>query len=228
MFTDLTAAKTERSLSPGAMSEEDRRELIAAQHRALYGNESNLYMGENPPQHPASQDARVLAAVSGGPNTTHPAFDSYGVPTGPSGDNGAHMQTIGGGNQPRSRSNSTASPATNQGQYSRYENPQHANQGGQPSPRGSPTRPGAQGPMGGVAPIGTRPVAGSGKRNTPPMPSPLGYGYAGDTKGNQSSAERSHSAASNPTSAGAEKSANIGWGGNHAWGPNKMQAPVWG
>ena len=209
------------------MSEEDRRELIARQHRALYGNESSLYMGEMPLPHPASQDARVLAASSSGPSSSHLAFDSYGIPTSGPGDNGVQIQAIGGGNQSRSRSNSSSSPAANQGQYAMYENSQQAGQHNAPSPRSSPTRSGAQGSINGVAPIGTRPVGAPGKRNTPPMPSPLGYGYT-DNKGNQSSTERSQSVASNPTSAGAEKSANLGWGGSNAWGSNKMQASVWG
>lgn len=222
--TDLTGAKSDRSTSPNAMNEGDRRELIARQHRALYGNDSNLYMNEGAPGRPMSQDPRALASASGASGSNSMAFDPYATPASaaPAAEPNPSMQAI-GGSQSRSRSNSTASPATNQGQFGVYDNPQQIHS--QSSPRGSPTRAGAQGPPSGVAPIGTRPMGG--KRNTPPMPSPLGYGYPNE-KSNQATAERSQSAASNPTSAGADKSVGMGWGGNGAWGSNKMQASVWG
>src|ERR1700749_2330002 len=55
-------------MSPNTgMSEEERRELIARQHRALYGETSNLYDGAKGGNgRPGSQDARVLGGGRGG------------------------------------------------------------------------------------------------------------------------------------------------------------------
>lgn len=209
------------------MSEEDRRELIARQHRALYGNESNLYTGDGSSPRPVSQDARVLAgAPPHGPSPR--GFDSYGVPiNGP--DNGSQMPGMASG-KPRSRSNSTASPAVNQNEFAMYDSNQQAiNQTSSSSPNGSPTRSGAKPASGaGVAPIGTRPT--QAKHNTPPGPSPLGYGF-GNEKAGVNSKERSQSSASNPPGSGSERTPGLGWNNsanNGPWGPNKMQASVWG
>ncbi|KAL9089490.1 MAG: hypothetical protein Q9159_002530 [Coniocarpon cinnabarinum] len=217
-------AKPERSQSPNGMSEEDRRELIARQHRALYGNDSNLYLPDGSSARPISQDARVMA---GAPGPSPMNYDGYGAPPG-SGGVGADGNASGAGamlGQPRSRSNSTSSPAANQNApFAMYESaPQTSNPTSSSSPGASPTRGGSKPALsGGVAPIGTRPL--HAKRNTPPMPSPLSHGYAG---GN----ERSQSSASNPTASGAEKPPGLGWGNNTnngPWGNNKTQAPVWG
>lgn len=192
-------------MSPSAMSEEDRRELIARQHRALYGSDSNLYVGDGSSPRPV--DAR-----------TGLPFDGYGPPT----SQGPDAAVVAA--QARSRSNSTSSPAANQGQFAMYEgNPTSTS-----SPAGgeSPTRAGTKIPGGGVAPIGTRPA--HSKRSTPPNPSPLGFGFTGD-KG--AANERSQSSASNPTTTSAERPTGLGWGGGSSqapWGSNKMQAPVWG
>lgn len=220
---DLSGPKSDRSLSPSGMSEEDRRELIARQHRALYGNESNLYIGDGPPSRPISQDARVLAGATG-PHTSSPMnYDAYGAATSTAPDGVPQGPSIGGG-QPRSRSNSNSSPAQTQNTFAMYDSNQPAgNPTSSSSPGASPTRGGTKVPgSGGVAPIGTRPL--QAKRNTPPMPSPLGHGYTG---GN----ERSQSSASNPATSGQEKPSGLGWGGNSSsgpWGSNKPQASVWG
>ena len=58
----VSGAKSDRSMSPNTgMSEEERRELIARQHRALYGNDSNLYSDQT--SRPGSQDARVATTM---------------------------------------------------------------------------------------------------------------------------------------------------------------------
>lgn len=220
--------KSDRSMSPTGMSEEDRRELIARQHRALYGNESNLYANDGSSPRPVSQDARVLANAPPHGSSSM-GFNAYGAPgSGP--ENGPQMSGMAQG-QTRSRSNSTASPAVVQNQFAMYDNSQQGlAQPAPASPSGSPTRSGAK-PTGGnsVAPIGTRP--GQGARNTPPVPSPLGYGFSTDKMGGGPK-ERSQSSASNPAGSGSEKAPGIGWSGNNGnngpWGPNKMQASVWG
>ncbi|KAI9665132.1 MAG: hypothetical protein M1831_002142 [Alyxoria varia] len=225
---NVSGAKSERSMSPGGLSEEERRELIARQHRALYGNDSNLYVGDGSSSRQMSQDARVLAGASSGRGSSPLTYESFGNPSSASGEGGAPLPVMPGG-QPRSRSNSNASPATNTGSFAMYEPTQPPqNQTSSSSPGGSPTRQGSKPSSAGVAPIGTRPLAVQGKRNTPPMPSPLGYGYPGDRSGQNNNTERSQSSASNPTTAGADKQSNLGWNSQGGWGSNKMQASVWG
>lgn len=79
VLSDISGAKSDRSMSPNAMSEEDRRDLIARQHRALYGETSNLYTDGTVRQ--SSQDARVATSLAGrGPSPL--AFDPFGMQTG--------------------------------------------------------------------------------------------------------------------------------------------------
>ena len=67
-------AKTDRAMSPNTMSEEERRELIARQHRALYGDNSTLYNADGTAARPNSQDARVPAGARG---VSPMAFDPF-------------------------------------------------------------------------------------------------------------------------------------------------------
>lgn len=216
-------------MSPSAMSEEDRRELIARQHRALYGNDSNLYLGENPPARPLSQDARVTGAngqVAGaGP------FDQFGMSTASSVDNNTPVPAS---NEVRSRAESTASPSPNPNSFAMFDGVQQPSRASTSSPNGaSPPRQGMKaGSTNGVAPIGTRPIQASGqlKRSTPPTSSPLSYGFSNDKA---IAAERSTSAASNPPSGAPDKSLALGWGSTSgAWSATKntmgVQASVWG
>lgn len=194
------------------MSEDDRRELIARQHRALYGDGSNLYGQEGAPNRPISQDARVLAA----PGQAPPAFDAFNPPTSSSAE-GVPVSAIGGPQQ-RSPTNSAPSKSPNPNAFTMFENQQQTGASSATPPGGSPPR--SAGGVG-VAPIGTRPAqTGQQKRSTPPAPF------------NNSSAERSASAASNPTNTGSDKPVGLGWGSNAgSWSNNKplgVQASVWG
>lgn len=222
------------------MSEEDRRELIARQHRALYGDSSSLYNADGTAARTASQDARVPSAARG---SSPLAFDPFS----------AQAQAAAGGDgavqmPPRDRANSTASPAGAAPAQQSFAllNDQQSRRTSNSSPSGSP--PLAQGPKGalaGVAPIGTRPVQAPGaaaalnKRSTTPLtPSSLSYGFSSAESQNPTAPphikdERSTSSASNP--ALADK--NVGglggaWGGNTGvWGKNALgsaQASVWG
>jgi len=192
------------------MNEEDRRELIARQHRALYGDGASLYSADG--ARPVSQDARVLA----GQVTSTQSFDNYGPPQGPSDVNVANQQS---GELMATKSINPAST------FAMFDNTQ------QPA-RTSTSSPGGDASSGaGVGLIGSRvPQVAALKRNSPPSSSPLGFG-AKTAEG-----QRSTSAASNPTMAGADgKPVGLGWGAatNGPWGPNKpsmgsMQAPVWG
>ena len=61
-------------MSPNTMSEEDRRELIARQHSALYGDNSSLYNADGTAARPSSQDARVPVGARG---ASPMAFDPF-------------------------------------------------------------------------------------------------------------------------------------------------------
>lgn len=216
------------------MSEEDRRELIARQHRALYGDNSALYGAEGGAPRPQSQDVRVSSAGRG-PSPL--AFDPYGAQS-QTGMEGAVQMP------PRDRGNNTASPVsaqTTQQSYSLLSDAQQSSRTSDSSPGGSP--PPSQGQKGGasgVAPIGTRPtqaqnsVGGLNKRSTTPLtPSSLSYGFNADSRNPDSAKdERSTSAASNPPPVDKSVSGLGGWGTNSAvWGSGKnlaVQPSVWG
>lgn len=188
------------------MNEEERRELIARQHRALYGDGASLYSPDG--SRPVSQDARVMA----GQQAPTPNFDNYGAPQGSVDPNVAGQQ-------------SGDKPTTAASTFAMFDATQ------QPA-RTSTSSPSADAAAGaGVGLIGSRvPQVAGLKRNSPPSSSPLGFG-AKATDG-----QRSTSAASNPAMSGVDgKSVGLGWGAanNGPWGPNKpsmggMQAPVWG
>ena len=182
---DLPGSKSDRSTSPTPMTEDGRRDLIARQHRALYGNESSLYTdGMNNPQ--SSQDARVSAGMVSGSGQRPLAFDPFGM-------QGQNRMAENGGqpspreqNQPedassgsshqqqyqqppqqrRSRANSTSSPSSNPtNSFSLFDSAaQQSSRTSNSSPGGSPPRQGASTiSAGGVAPIGTRPTQGQGQ-----------------------------------------------------------------
>lgn len=250
-----TGPKSDRSMSPNtAMSEDERRELIARQHRALYGNDSSLYPEQT--SRPVSQDARV-APTLGVRGNSPLAYDPFGLQgQNNSGEPAVQMPPRGGEQQQQQQNgqysgpNSTSSPSSNPtANFSHLENTQQSSRTSNSSPGGSPPRDGAQkggqpGTANNPAPIGTRPTAtqqqsgqqqGSNnlqKRSTTPLPSPLSYGFsANDQQGN----ERSTSASSNPSSSVADKSvpSGLGWGSNSGvWGSSKtslgVQASVWG
>ncbi|KAK7519189.1 hypothetical protein IWZ03DRAFT_359375 [Phyllosticta citriasiana] len=252
---NISGAKSDRSMSPNAMSEEERRELIARQHRALYGENSTLYPDSRQP----SQDVRVQTSLAGR-GTSPLAFDPFGMsaPTKQGGEPPVQMpprdgKDAGVGAQ-RSRANSTSSPASNQAaSFSLFETAQQSSRTSNSSPTGgSPPRQGGVGikapGSAGVAPIGTRPVQPSGqvanpalsKRSTTPLPSPLSYGFTVSDQHHAAAAAAAAagtSAASNPSSATDKNTAatvsGLGWGGNSGvWGSSKgslgVQASVWG
>ena len=232
------------------MNEEERRELIARQHRALYGNEHSPYVeggnfGED------SHTPRPSNPVSGNTNASGRgpsprSYDPYAMgqhtaqsviadaggqlnanesaPTGPS----PKPQ------QGRSRADSTSSPASNppSQNFSLFENAaQQSSRTSTSSPGGSPPRQ-AKTSNPGVAPIGTRPSqnqttsANFTKGVTTPSPSPLAYGFNNNENqnlnANSNGNERSTSSASNPSS-GNNKESNMSSGS--AWGTGNG---VWG
>lgn len=101
------------SPNANAMSEEDRRELIARQHRALYGDNSSLYNNNNPT---SSQDVRVSGA---GRNPSPLAFDPFGMQaSNASGEGSVQMPPRGdkdtSGGAQEGRANGSSSPSSNQ------------------------------------------------------------------------------------------------------------------
>ncbi|KAK3711248.1 hypothetical protein LTR37_009842 [Vermiconidia calcicola] len=228
------SGKSDRSMSPNTMSEEDRRELIARQHRALYGDHSQLYDSQGSAPRPQSQDVRQS---SQGRGASPLAFDPYGVQPHPGVEGAVQMP-------PRDRVNNTASPVSNQTTQQSFTLMSEAQQ----SSRTSNSSPGASPPPGqnqkggapGVAPIGTRPAqapnsaGGMNKRSTTPLtPSSLSYGFNAEAQNAGSNDARSTSAASNPPPADKAVSGLGGWGSNSGvWGSGKgslaVQPSVWG
>jgi hypothetical protein len=195
------------------MSEEERRELIARQRNALYGEGaafSDNGFDENGTPRPATQGSgRGQSPLASGQQTS----TSESAPP-----------------QSRSRANSTSSPASNPpANFSAFDNAQQSSRTSTSSPGGSPPRNGK--PAASVAPIGTRPAAQAAnpalnKRSTTPLPSPLSYGFAANEEG---SGDRTASAASNPSST--PEVGLGGWGSKGGvWGKNSLgvQASVWG
>ncbi|EGX49336.1 hypothetical protein AOL_s00078g369 [Orbilia oligospora ATCC 24927] len=219
----------DRVISPGSMTDEERRELIARQHRALYGERReeeplgafDLHSrGSNPPS--------TAGSVSGGTRGPSPlgAFDPFGYQNGsqegliqtPSNEH--PVGATNGVSPTRSRTNSVSSPSS-KGPYGVHQDFTKTTQSSRTSPSGSPPRLGrvSTTPVtnSGVAPIGTRPISSSQipppngglqKRSTTPIPSPLGYSnYPGEesyhSPGNSNVAPGSNKPSGNERSASA-------------------------
>lgn len=221
----VSGQKADRSMSPAAMNEEDRRELIARQHRALYGENSSLYNADG--TRASSQDARV---PSGGRGASPLAFDPFGSQPQAGAEGAVQMP-------PRDRAENATSPVPNQQAFGQFNDAQQASRTSNSSPGASPPLvQGQKGNASGVAPIGTRPAQAPGinKRSTTPLtPSSLSYGFnASDGQQNPNAAkdERSTSAASNSN----DKGVSLGnWGSNSGvWASGKntlaVQPSVWG
>ena len=234
--------KSERSISPNTMNEEDRRELIARQQRALYSNDGSASydrgrFSEGHTPRPNTQAIATSGSAAGGRGQSPRAFNSFGMST----DQGQNASVDNSGQysnnesnaakgpspkpqQSRSRANSTSSPASNNQSFSIFDNAaQQSSRTSTSSPGGSPPRQSknSNAPIGsGVAPIGTRPSQTQAinlnlsKRSTTPLPSPLSYGFAPNESAGTASGinERSTSAASNPTAGAKENNINMNWG----------------
>ncbi|KAH8886473.1 hypothetical protein GQ53DRAFT_658179 [Thozetella sp. PMI_491] len=244
-----TNKPSDRTLSPGSMSEDDRRDLIARQRSALYGEgpfaETGGYVDETGTPRPGIPGPNAPPTMRG----HSPLAYEYGRAPPPHGDGvgspaeGAQGAQSGGPNE-RSRANSNSSPQSNpSGQKGVFDAPiQQSSRTSASSPGGSPPRQGAPGSKPGqstVAPIGTRPTASNqsgnpalNKRSTTPLPSPLSQGYT--ASGNDENANPTGATQSNPNSASAEGNVGLsGWGNRSGavWGSKSglgVQASVWG
>lgn len=239
----MSAAKSDRSVSPAAVSEESRRDLLARQHRALYGNESPAFFppgtlsDEN--SHADSQGGATPSSA-GVRGASPRSVDPFGMsqPTGAGNSDGPS------GFQSPNRANSTSSPSFgNEQPVTSNSSPGGADS---PSSRQPSSKP-AAGAIGSVGPIGSRPAAGQAsvpggasnpalnKRSTTPLPSPLGFGFT-PTDAPGAANELSTSATSNSASTGAQGAKDGGvalaWSnGSGVWGSKSglgVQASVWG
>lgn len=231
------------------MNEDDRRELIARQHRALYGNEGTATHIEGGNSGDESHTPRSLNPTSsntsaGGRRPSPRAYDPYAMSqiqaqsgiaeaggqlnANEHGQLGAPSGPSPQPQQQRSRADSTSSPASNppSQNFSLFESTaQQSSRTSTSSPGASPPRqPKTSAP--GVAPIGTRPAHNQGingglnKRSTTPSPSPLGYGFASNDNFNANSNGNERS-----TSAASNPSSGNKDPGMGAWGTG---SGVWG
>lgn len=248
-----TQGKSERAISPSAMNDEERRDLIARQHRALYGNDGAAYYGSDSESHtprPIGQSSGGATNSAAGRGPSPLAFDAFGMSqnqmqAGPS-ENAAHyanneqgqQQNATNGPSPkptqqRSRANSTSSPSSNNQSFSLFESTaQQSSRTSTSSPGGSPPRQtkASNGTIGtAVAPIGTRPAQSQAanpalsKRSTTPLPSPLSYGFAPNENANANTSSNA-----NERSTSAASNPQIGAkdaGMSMGWGSS---SGVWG
>ncbi|THV53371.1 hypothetical protein BGAL_0052g00020 [Botrytis galanthina] len=249
---EILGGKPDRIASPGSgMSEEERRELIARQRSALYGegptfNAENGSFDENGTPRPTNQGStsQTLNAAPGAIRGHSPlAFEHFNSQASQAENsnqqNATESQSATAAQAPgqqRSRANSTSSPSSNPTSFSLFESAaQQSSRTSTSSPGGSPPRQGGKAPASGVAPIGTRPSGQAAnpalnKRSTTPLPSPLSYGFAANDSTTESKDARTTSAASNPNPQGQTES-GLGWGSKSGvWGNKNLgvQASVWG
>lgn len=228
-------------MSPSALSEDGRRDLIARQHRALYGAEGPSYLpnagitDEGSSRDPAANSQNLTGTGNRGPSPR--GVDHFGMQgqTGVATDppmqgvvqDSARDKAASPGGQPapgfgtfEATTQSTAKASTTPV----GEDSSHARQLSK-----STTAPLA----GSMGPIGSRPAATQvpgqqplSKRTTSPLPTTVPYGFTASEQNN----ERANSSNSN---AGKENAPNTnlgGWGsGSGVWGSNKIGATsVWG
>ncbi|CEL00526.1 hypothetical protein ASPCAL00126 [Aspergillus calidoustus] len=247
LLAEMSAGKSDRSLSPAAMSEESRRELLARQHRALYGNESPAFF---PPGNFADDGSRP-ESQAGVRGASPRSVDPFQASIQSSADALAQANAAATALQSPSRANSTSSPSSGInpvfGKYDGGDQPVTSSSSpGADSPSSRQAHSKTAGPIGSVGPIGSRPAQQAGpvqapnpalnKRSTTPLPSPLGFGF---TPG-ESANDRSMSSASNPATTtngppGAKDTSGgvgLGWSNTSGvWGSKTglgVQASVWG
>ncbi|KAE8161354.1 hypothetical protein BDV40DRAFT_289343 [Aspergillus tamarii] len=247
LLAEMSGNKSDRSLSPAAMSEESRRELLARQHRALYGNESPAFF---PPGSFADDNPRSESQGGGTPTSatgvrgpSPRGVDPFGMAQTPVQGSTDNVAQAGASLQSPSRATSTSSPSSGInpvfGKYDNAEQPMTSTsspgRADSPSARQVHSKP-ASGPIGSVGPIGSRPVQPAGqaqatnpalnKRSTTPLPSPLGFGFTPSDAG--ATNDRSASSASNPSTSASAGTPGVkeptggvalGWGnGGGVWG----------
>ncbi|KAI9894594.1 MAG: hypothetical protein M1814_001949 [Vezdaea aestivalis] len=250
--------RTDRTISPGNMSEEGRRHLITQQRNAIFQGEVAPIDTSTP--RPAPNSAGLPPSATGrGPSPRN--YDPFAMaqskqgmgPDSSTPHSATQMhppQAMASGPSPnvpqqRSRANSTSSPSSNPTSFSLFDNnnAQQSSRTSNSSPGGSsPTGKNPQtGNAGGVAPIGTRPVPGSQGaqaanpalnkgRSTTPLPSPLSYGFTSDDKGERRDAPSQ--SATQPSNGGNQQQQDVGvslgWGNKSGSVWSTKPMGVWG
>ncbi|PYI25460.1 hypothetical protein BP00DRAFT_100441 [Aspergillus indologenus CBS 114.80] len=242
LLAEMSGTKSDRSLSPAAMSEESRRELLARQHRALYGNDSPAFFppgtltDENPRSDSQAGGTPTSATGVRGPSPR--GADPFGLAQTPvqgSVDGVSQAAAAAAASlQSPSRANSASSPSSGInpvfGKYETADQPgtSTSSPGGadSPSSRQASTK-SATGPIGSVGPIGSRPLQPTGagqasnpalnKRSTTPLPSPLGFGFtSGDATTGERASSVSNASAAAAATAGVKDTTgggvSLGWG----------------
>lgn len=203
-------------MSPSTLSEEGRRELIARQHRALYGPEGSTFSPHgsyNQESGSADMNTQNQGPGQGMRGASPRGMDPFGMPQ--QADN----------NQQQSAEGKTTSPQSHQ-QTGAPSPPSGDDSGHARTISKSTTAPN----LGGMGPIGSRPnqqhMSGQSlnKRTTSPLPTSISYGNFGVS--DQSNDRNSQS----QSGAGQKENSNAGigsWGpGSGVWG-NKIGASVW-
>lgn len=240
---NVSAPKPDRTLSPGGMSEDARRELIARQRSALYGEgpfgDSGGYIDET------GTPRSGIPGHHGGPSSLRgpsPLAVDYGRSLPGHSDAGPQPSNadaaMGTNQQHLSRTSSNASPQSNPpGARGPLEGTaaHQANRTSNSSPGGGSPQNGK--PTGKtVAPIGTRPSVSStqgptnpalSRQSTTPLPSPLNHGYS--APGNNEGNNQNTSGGQSNNVASTEGTTGLGnWGQRGGpWG-SKAQTSVWG
>lgn len=204
--------KSDRSESPSAIKEEDRRDLLARQHKALYGDQ-------------AFYDRSGFNDDNQTPRASNPSMAAGNTLE----DKPATTQDS------RSGTEATTSPATNSQNFGAFDQANTAQQSSRTS-TSSPGESPPRGPKPTTAPgaIGTRPAQAINpaiaKRATPPASSPLSFGFANNENNNHD--ERSGSSASNPAAGRDSMTSSGNWGtGSGVWGKGSLSgvsSTVWG
>lgn len=217
------------------MSDEERRDLIARQRSALYGEGAQYQEGAGFDENGTPRPAQGASGSIRGHSPL--AFDHFNAQANQESQQAQEPQSATQGpGQQRSRANSTSSPSSNPtSSFGLFESTaqQQSSRTSTSSPGGSPPRQGKAPTSSGVAPIGTRPAQAVNpalKRSTTPLPSPLSYNYVANNEENvELKDKRTSSAASNPnqgnnTPIGGWPNKNLGWGKTQLG----AQASVWG
>jgi hypothetical protein len=227
-------------MSPSTLSEDGRRDLIARQHRALYGAEGPAFLpsasfgddGSN--RDPTASTQGLIGTGGRGPSPR--GIDHFGG-TGQAGP--ATDAPVQGAGQEPGREKAASPGGQSSAAFGAFEAPSQSTGKTSTPPVGddgsharqlskSTTVP----LVGGMGPIGSRPTTQQApgqslnKRTTSPLPGTLPYGFNSGEQNN----ERSNSSNSN---AGKENAPNpnLGaWGtSSGVWGSNKIGATsVWG
>ncbi|KAI2092613.1 hypothetical protein LOZ36_000492 [Ophidiomyces ophidiicola] len=234
LLAEMSGNKSDRSMSPAAMSEESRRELIARQHRALYGHDSAAFYpngGLDDRQASGAPNTTASAAQGHSPRGVDPFGGLSQVHGQPGSENpGQHPTGVasaqsGAVQKPRSRANSTSSPNASQTSYNVFEQHQQSTSTSSPGVAANDSPNSRQGsnkmPNTAVGPIGTRLMPASSQAPNSALAT-------------SSASNPVHAAAAGASNTGKKESSNValGWGnGNGVWrskGSLGVQASVWG